>query len=410
MLDRTIAAIKGNVDSTYSLQGYLRSNPSLLTQIDSEGNTLLHIAAKCNHSFIEPLIDLLGDRAHQIAKTHNNDGKLPLSYLITSKKMTTFYAQSLEHYTSSSFLKSICEPIDSALVLSSLLIPASSLLSMHVKIACIAINEVRKVIQSSETHPSANDFDADKIEQVENKIETMRDEYEKETHLAILNIQHKTLNKLAGLNICAKKITAAQVGNCGEYSFLTLQKLRTFHPDLLIEIFELDPGDHSIVVIGREPNLDPSKDKPNDYTTWGPNAVVCDAWAGDAYPATQIPTKLYCYWNYYSSDKDKNINATSLFNPNYHKLELFFYLDKNAEQLVKTLSPPNQRIVLALPPAPIPANESQTIKTSKDKKRKLGTYADCNLMFFKRNANEQEIISVRLIKKPKATHTIKILL
>ncbi|KTC86439.1 hypothetical protein [Legionella brunensis] len=79
-------------------------------------------------------------------------------------------------------------------------------------------------------------------------------------------------------------------GKCGEYSFLILNYLRKNNIDA--EYFSIKNGDHAFIVMGREPNSD-----PNDPSTWGKNAVVCDGLSGECYRALDenLKSKMQCW-------------------------------------------------------------------------------------------------------------------
>lgn len=51
-----------------------------------------------------------------------------------------------------------------------------------------------------------------------------------------------------------------------------------------VDLCKVQGTDHVLVVIGRDPNADPA-----NMSTWGPNAVVCDAWADLCYPLSEYP-------------------------------------------------------------------------------------------------------------------------
>ncbi len=81
------------------------------------------------------------------------------------------------------------------------------------------------------------------------------------------------------------------VGNCGEQANFALDYvLRNADLSMIGEIFYIVNGDHKFLVLNRDPNSDP--ENPN---TWGANAVVCDVWANEAYPASEIFDKLNSY-------------------------------------------------------------------------------------------------------------------
>ncbi len=85
----------------------------------------------------------------------------------------------------------------------------------------------------------------------------------------------------------AAKATHMGCGNCGEQAAIAFEFLRAgdYRP---LEYVIFDPGDHAFVVIGRRKGS-----QLNDIGTWGPEAVVCDAWDGKAYLAREIPQKMH---------------------------------------------------------------------------------------------------------------------
>lgn len=75
-------------------------------------------------------------------------------------------------------------------------------------------------------------------------------------------------------------------GNCGEMASLAFDCLqeRKVSP---IDILGIRNADHAFVVIARD-----AKSDLKDATTWGRNAVVCDAWEKKWYPARDIKTRM----------------------------------------------------------------------------------------------------------------------
>lgn len=73
-------------------------------------------------------------------------------------------------------------------------------------------------------------------------------------------------------------------GTCSDVSAAAYRDLVDRLPaGTRVEQCRLVGGDHSLVVIGRREGSD-----PKDMSTWGPEAVVCDAWANKAYPLSQF--------------------------------------------------------------------------------------------------------------------------
>ncbi len=73
----------------------------------------------------------------------------------------------------------------------------------------------------------------------------------------------------------------AKAGNCGEQSALAVEflKQRGIYP---LDLMCLTNGDHGWVVIGRAAGSNPA-----DYTTWGPDACICDPWTPCSQSAAQ---------------------------------------------------------------------------------------------------------------------------
>ena len=76
-------------------------------------------------------------------------------------------------------------------------------------------------------------------------------------------------------------------GNCGEQSAMAFVYLLDRHI-LPLDWMGLESGKHNYVVVGRTRH-----GEPGDPNTWGPEAVVCDPWKGEAYS----PKMLIPYWD-----------------------------------------------------------------------------------------------------------------
>ncbi len=76
-------------------------------------------------------------------------------------------------------------------------------------------------------------------------------------------------------------------GNCAEQAAVAYVYLEENGIQPLHYMAVLQKGDHGFVVIGRGPT-----GKDGDISSWGPHAVVCDPWHGDAYPASQSRRKM----------------------------------------------------------------------------------------------------------------------
>lgn len=103
--------------------------------------------------------------------------------------------------------------------------------------------------------------------------------------LALANELHSNFMKAKLLALSAK---TTSIGNCRDMSSVALFKAMEMgiwntHVDLAY----INPGNHMVVVIGRE-----AESNPHNHSTWGENAVILDAWAGKYFKLGDVNTKL----------------------------------------------------------------------------------------------------------------------
>jgi hypothetical protein len=72
-------------------------------------------------------------------------------------------------------------------------------------------------------------------------------------------------------------------------------------------------GDHAFNVLGLSLTA-----KPACPSSWGPDAVIVDAWIGEVYSASELGTRLKNYSQVTSGDKVSYFLES--YNPNYHRL------------------------------------------------------------------------------------------
>ncbi|MBS0627237.1 MAG: hypothetical protein JSS09_03390 [Verrucomicrobia bacterium] len=85
-----------------------------------------------------------------------------------------------------------------------------------------------------------------------------------------------------------------KMGNCGEHALVALHYLRKHQKSSLAEFVCMTNADHNFIVIGRDP-----KSSLTDSSSWK-SAVICDPWAHQIYPASELPSRLkkICKLNY----------------------------------------------------------------------------------------------------------------
>ncbi|MDI9818037.1 MULTISPECIES: hypothetical protein [unclassified Legionella] len=101
------------------------------------------------------------------------------------------------------------------------------------------------------------------------------------------------------------------LGNCHELAFQAMDYLLTTNQVCSInaEIIEIDgeKGDHVFWVIDRD-----LKSNLNDITSWGTNAVICDPWSNEVYPASEYKSKLKTFYRHYHRDGTNKYLVDSL--------------------------------------------------------------------------------------------------
>jgi hypothetical protein len=104
----------------------------------------------------------------------------------------------------------------------------------------------------------------------------------------IRTYSHDTIMNLRRRAAAAK---SRRCGNCGEYAAVAFDYLMLTNCPYSVEYsFYSSPGDHAFVIVGR-----PVGTVPADPSTWGREAVVCDAWSGRVVPARQYWTGMVGY-------------------------------------------------------------------------------------------------------------------
>ncbi len=125
-----------------------------------------------------------------------------------------------------------------------------------------------------------------------------------------------TPSEFAGLEAALISCGAvtSHVGNCSEKSQVVMEFLSKLRSELgnnpndfRAELFGFKGLGHVFIVLGRDPDSDPS-----DYTTWGPNAVVCDPWKNLTFFSRDIP-KMYNSFHPYRHglriEPESNVNT-----------------------------------------------------------------------------------------------------
>lgn len=310
-------------------------------QLNIDGDTALHSLVRNLNSSkeITQFVEMMGEEQSSImAKTVNNKGEIPFDLvkkLNINQKEKTIINSMLLDLASKNNLKKLSESINLSDVIKQYEAngPLTAAQLANLEEACVITNLVRQIIVESTTHPQTT-HSYEKNNQLQNLMDSLKMSTQQQEKQILYNngqpyrITKLTYNgfevelpKTVGYEFIANRVKPFEdnhLANCEWYSYIAL-KLLVLRNDYRLngEIYGIENGDHVFLVIGRDPNSDP--DKPE---TWGPKAVICDAWAGNIFLATEINTKLTTYRSLFLGvgADTKIYNIISSYNSNYHEL------------------------------------------------------------------------------------------
>lgn len=309
----------------------LRSEHQFFTPGCAGDTALHHMVRRCTDpkALREYLYRLDERNAVKMAKTTNDAGYLPIDLLDLDECHAEIAADAqtrkslvemLVPYTVKNHLKDIQQTLPTNDIVDSYAHLSQPRLSANLALACRAANAVRAIIQGSKTHPCTNGFSIEDKYDLMVKVDELRIAMRDANQCKPSEYINKDKNaRQKCLQNDVRLISEYRVGNCGEYSFMVLNQIQKSHPEKLVEIFEVTRGDHIIAVIDRDPASDPA-----DFTTWGANAVICDAWAGKVYAASALRNNLCVFNSRVFGDSKERYDVVTLFNEKYHGFRLWF--------------------------------------------------------------------------------------
>lgn len=282
------------------------------SEVDPMGYTWLHYAAEYNKpEVVQFLLEALDDLAPEVAKRMTNAGYLPIELGRMNFYSKCFLDKSIEFDSIlfSPTQRHVMSPLDVEIDLLEMrgrYASASPALLNNLILAAKAVNKTRRLITHSGTHPSLNGEQCHYINSIDMQILKMRDQIADEPGKT--EKTHKALVKSAIEN---------KLGNCEEYANVLARQLMEMQPGSFIETYYIANGDHRFTVLGRAAKSDSSNPE-----TWGESAVICDAWTGEVYPASEAWERLKHFKNYKSTDF--SINVCGPLNRNIHSLHPLF--------------------------------------------------------------------------------------
>lgn len=289
----------------------------------AKGDSLLHDRinkcyssdGKIDFTVVDTLIDEVGlDAVRAMSIIVNNDGRLPV-HLIANlpfnacerDKHKMLYHKMYDLMTSYP-VTGLSDQLDIDVINRQINLDHDEQLENYLCVVVEAVNQTRKEISYSNTHPSFNGLDDNRKSDINDTMRKMR-----------ASAGHGSVPLTAEM-ITRAAVSAKQFshGNCHEYSCVLAEHLMKQLPELTVEIVKIKYGDHAFVVIGRDQDSDIASPE-----TWGANAIVCDAWTGDVYKASELHKRLLTS-SFISTNSGEDLRVLKSYNPEFHRLQLIF--------------------------------------------------------------------------------------
>jgi hypothetical protein len=310
----------------------------------NQGNTELHdlLRQYPDTRVLEAWIRENGEeKASIMAKTVNDKGELPLDFVteakVSQQEKDALYTLMFPLTIPLSF-KPLSEQIDIEKVKQEFQPLPNSQLETNLTIGVLGANYARRHVKLSTTHPQMNGSSLEEFIAAREEMRRLR-EKAKRKHYRIMTDENNRVYRYKTKNLPnnqTKKIKVSitdhgynesilsqgiivknkQKGDCDELSHLANAYLLENYPKQpLVELFFHKGGDHVYIVIGRG-------SKSFRYQDWSKDAVICDPWAGEVYPAKQIPLKMrdFTRREIQYGDQKHILNLITFMNENIHKL------------------------------------------------------------------------------------------
>lgn len=301
--------------------GYENNNTPLHLLVLECCRTVYHLLSRTDAieaiKRISAFIEEVGlDAANAMALVVNDNGQIPLQLLIAESLDKQNKRLSIEKYNAM-FIKlfrlmnrKTYTPITESLSLQAVFDNAnttkqlSDQLRRNLILGTYITNLARSKITDSCTHPQFNDYPVQKQRDTTYKLTTIRD---KMTYARKLDVDPVDFRNAIAIN--------NGIGNCMEFSIFAFAEMRRLKFGIRSEIIYIENGNHVFLVLDRHKNSD-----LENPASWGYNAVICDAWGGEVYPAEDLLQHFATLGSYIIHEESKQINSITSFNARYHKI------------------------------------------------------------------------------------------
>lgn len=281
------------------------------TKSIKNNDTDLHLLARYCIS-TEKIYHLINENPAEfvvkMAMTTNDLGKTPLDDIFENSKMDvackkdiviTLLKMIIKHQNVKPLSELLC--VDE--ILKSYYSNSSPELLENIKLACEIVNDVRRIILFSSTHPDFNHLEKGTRDEIIRRIKKITSILKSDLSFCTVENMHSLVRRF-------------QAANCGDASvaaiyFLQMKSTKALTANRL----HLQNGDHSIIIFGSGKLPD-----PNSYSNINTDVVFCDPHLG-------------CVGKFYRDDIIRHLGSSRKlqlpdqspahfivsFNPNYHR-------------------------------------------------------------------------------------------
>lgn len=281
---------------------------------NTRGDTPLHQAIRSCKSSTEIMLfihQLAPKTAIEMVRSINDQGELPYDLALKKRDrhLSNKLSSMLFKLMKKNNLKKLSETIDPIEVVSRYHFPINSKIYHNLVTASLIVNETRKVIKESDTHPEINEYSEKRKRLLRYRIKEMRSKkpiINNSSYCKML-VTHpvKSLVDPEGLLIEEDgRISAEEgTGNCHEKASFAYYSLRKKDAKIPAKLCYLAEGDHVFLTFGEDSST-----------------VVCDPWSGEVYPFDEVNLRLTGCKRYEITGGSYVFVATS-YNSKFHSIE-----------------------------------------------------------------------------------------